>query len=60
MTEDQLDVLVCKYRDPIRPGLLNYLNMHHVIQAIQQSNNTDAHLQANNHVGDFLKPEVRV
>lgn len=29
-----MSLLVQKYRDPIRPGLLNYLNLHHDIVAI--------------------------
>lgn len=29
-----MTLLVQKYRDPDRPGLLNYLNLHHDIVAI--------------------------
>lgn len=29
-------LLVQKYKDPEKPGLLNYLNLHHDLVAIQQ------------------------
>ena len=31
-----MDLLVKKYRDPDRPGLLNYLNMHNDLEALGQ------------------------
>ena len=31
-----MHLLVMKYRDPDRPGLLNYLNLHHDIVALGQ------------------------
>ena len=31
-----MHLLVLKYRDPDRPGLLNYLNLHHDIVALGQ------------------------
>lgn len=34
VTEADMTLLVQKYRDPDRPGLLNYLNLHHDIVAI--------------------------
>lgn len=34
MTEEQVDLLVKKYRDPDRPGLVVYLNLHHDIVEI--------------------------
>lgn len=37
VTEEQVALLVHKYRDPDRPGLLNYLNLHHDIMALGHS-----------------------
>lgn len=34
VSESEMNMLVQKYRDPERPGLLNYLNLHHDIVAI--------------------------
>lgn len=36
VNESDMNLLVVKYRDPDRPGLLNYLNLHHDIVAIGQ------------------------
>lgn len=36
VTEGDMYLLVLKYRDPDRPGLLNYLNLHHDIVALGQ------------------------
>lgn len=36
VTEEHVDLLVKKYRDPDRPGLLNYLNLHHDLVAIAE------------------------
>lgn len=36
VSEEEMNILVLKYRDPDRPGLLNYLNLHHDIVAISQ------------------------
>lgn len=34
VSEADMHLLVMKYRDPDRPGLLNYLNLHHDIVAL--------------------------
>ena len=34
MNENDITLIVRKYRDPDRPGLLNYLNLHHDIVAL--------------------------
>jgi len=34
VTEADMTLLVQKYQDPDKPGLLNYLNLHHDIVAI--------------------------
>ena len=39
-----MHLLVMKYRDPDRPGLLNYLNLHHDIVAIGQQAAKDKEL----------------
>lgn len=36
VSDSEIALLVQKYRDPDRPGLLNYLNLHHDLVAIQQ------------------------
>ncbi|KAL5019414.1 hypothetical protein ScPMuIL_005136 [Solemya velum] len=36
VTEEEMHLLVTKYGDPDKPGLLNYLNLHHDITAIGQ------------------------
>ena len=35
VTEEDCDLLVSKYRDPQRSGLLNYINLHHDVEAIR-------------------------
>ena len=39
-----MHLLTMKYRDPDRPGLLNYLNLHHDIVAIGQQSAKDKEL----------------
>lgn len=36
VSDNEIALLVQKYRDPDRPGLFNYLNLHHDLVAIQQ------------------------
>ncbi|XP_060063466.1 uncharacterized protein LOC132543930 [Ylistrum balloti] len=36
VNDNEMSMLVMKYRDPDKPGLLNYLNLHHDIVAIGQ------------------------
>lgn len=36
VSEGEIALLVTKYRDPNKPGLLNYLNLHHDIVAISE------------------------
>ncbi|XP_076448305.1 uncharacterized protein LOC143285015 [Babylonia areolata] len=35
VSEEEMKLVVEKYRDPARPGLLNYLNLHHDIMAVR-------------------------
>ena len=44
VTEADMTLLVQKYRDPDRPGLLNYLNLHHDIVAIGEQMAKDREL----------------
>ncbi|KAK3583614.1 hypothetical protein CHS0354_039437 [Potamilus streckersoni] len=44
VNEADMHLLVMKYRDPDRPGLLNYLNLHHDIVAIGQQTAQDKEL----------------
>ncbi len=43
VSEADLNILAMKYRDPDRPGLINYLNLHNDLQQLQQ-NDSDAML----------------
>ncbi|XP_053393487.1 uncharacterized protein LOC123564874 [Mercenaria mercenaria] len=44
VSEADMTILVQKYRDPDRPGLLNYLNLHHDIVAIGEQMAKDKEL----------------
>jgi hypothetical protein len=44
VNEADMTLLVQKYRDPDRPGLLNYLNLHHDIVAIGEQMAKDREL----------------
>ena len=52
--------MVCKYRDPDRPGLLNYLNLHHDIETLAQRVEPDLGptLTEPVDVGLYLTPQV--
>lgn len=56
VTEEDVDILVRKYRDPDRAGLLNYLNLHHDLVAIGQllSQEETTCLPDNVNVSDYL------
>jgi hypothetical protein len=34
LSSDELDLLVCKYRDPGKPGKINYMNLHYDLLAL--------------------------
>ena len=52
-------LLVEKYRDPDRPGLLNYLNLHHDMVALgEQMARQDVILPRKNEITDYLPPTV--
>ena len=60
--EKDVDLLVRKYRDPERAGLLNYLNLHHDIVAIGQRLAQDdlTSLTQVTNASDYLAPMVRI
>ena len=57
--EFEMDLLVRKYRDPDRPGLINYMNLSNDLIAItkrESAGTTDVH--TTRPLGDFLAPYV--
>lgn len=51
VTEEHVALLVSKYRDPDRPGLLNYLDLYHDLEDVSQKLDKDgpeATLQSTN------------
>jgi len=59
VTEEDVALLVQKYRDPERAGLLNYLNLHHDMVAIQMrmKDEETSPLPHPTNASDFLTPE---
>ena len=54
-----MDLLVRKYRDPDRPGLINYMNLSNDLVAItkrESAGTSDVH--TTRPLGDFLAPYV--
>ncbi|CAH1794695.1 unnamed protein product [Owenia fusiformis] len=53
--EKEVHLLVRKYQDPDRPGLLNYLNLHHDLVAIgQRMDAPDTSLPQTSNISDFI------
>ena len=60
INEGQVDLIIMKYRDPTRPGLLNYLNLHQDLVRMQHAIATDDRLKSINDITDYLKPQVHI
>lgn len=60
VTDEHVDLLVQKYRDPDRSGLLNYLNLHNDLEALGQQMLQEEAISLNQvtNISDFLPPEV--
>ena len=56
VTEQDVDLIVSKYTDPDRPGLLNYLNLHHDITALGEERGASP--EQRQEVTDYLAPQV--
>jgi len=55
VSDDDVAILVQKYRDPDRPGLLNYLNLHHDLQALGElETQMELPLPKQTEIGNFL------
>ena len=62
VTDEDVFLLVLKYRDPDKPGLVNYLNIHHDLLAVSQRD-SDIAKSAFPHyknVTDYLPTQVSV
>jgi hypothetical protein len=46
VTEEEKKLLTEKYRDPTRPGMINYLNLHHDVVAVAEFMRKDAEVPA--------------
>ncbi len=63
VSEEDVDLLVRKYRDPDRKGLLNYLNLHHDMVAIAAQIRSDETLHprpATTNISDMLPAQARI
>ena len=59
VTERDVDLLVKKYRDPDRPGLLNYLNLYRDLVAVgKQMMEESTILKQVTNISEFLPPQV--
>ena len=54
-----MDLLVKKYRDPDRPGLINYMNLNNDLMAItKRESRGPTVVHTTRPIGDFLAPYV--